>query len=183
MIDHVPTLLNMMVLCWCISIGYYLMHDHNPDIAWASMHWLPASGKHLNYNEQSPWIFQALFSQLFQFVIKSKKTQWVCKASDRRGMLYYRKLCTIVHYCATFINFPLVCFILHHIAMMWTIHGFLSTTKLGDNVLDSICPSVHPFDCLCAKSNKSHYQSKVFVCGSVISGRMRIIAQMRSIGF
>ncbi len=34
-----------------------------------------------------------------------------------------------------------------------------------------------------AKSNKSHYQSKVFVCVSVISGRMQIIAQMRSIGF
>ncbi len=27
-----------------------------------------------------------------------------------------------------------------------------------------------------AKSNKSHYQSKVFVCVSVIRGRMRIIA-------
>ncbi len=34
-----------------------------------------------------------------------------------------------------------------------------------------------------AKSNKSHYQSKVFVSLSVISGRMRIIMQMRSIGF
>ena len=41
-----------------------------------------------------------------------------------------------------------------------------------------------------AKSNnckfgakKSHYQSKVFVCVSVTSGRMRIIAQIRSIGF
>ncbi len=33
-----------------------------------------------------------------------------------------------------------------------------------------------------AKSNKSHYQFKVFVCVSVISGRMRIIARMRSIG-
>ncbi len=32
------------------------------------------------------------------------------------------------------------------------------------------------------KSNKSHYQFKVFVCVSVISGRMRIIARMRSIG-
>ncbi len=33
------------------------------------------------------------------------------------------------------------------------------------------------------KSNRSHYQSKVFVCVSIISRRMRIIAQMRSIGF
>ena len=33
------------------------------------------------------------------------------------------------------------------------------------------------------RAKKSHYQSKVFVCGSVISGRMRIIAQMQSIGF
>ena len=30
------------------------------------------------------------------------------------------------------------------------------------------------------KGNKSHYESKVFVCVSIISGRMRIIAQMRS---
>ena len=34
-----------------------------------------------------------------------------------------------------------------------------------------------------AKSNKSHYQSKVFVCVSLISGCMQIIGQMRSIGF
>ncbi len=33
-----------------------------------------------------------------------------------------------------------------------------------------------------AKSNKSHYQYKVFVCVSVIIGRVRIIARMRSIG-
>ncbi len=33
------------------------------------------------------------------------------------------------------------------------------------------------------KSNRNHYQSKVFVCVSVISWRMRIIARMRSIGF
>ncbi len=32
-----------------------------------------------------------------------------------------------------------------------------------------------------AKSNKSHYQFKVFVCVSVISGRMPIIVRMRSI--
>ncbi len=34
-----------------------------------------------------------------------------------------------------------------------------------------------------AKSNKSHYQSEVFVCVSVINRHMRIIARMRSIGF
>ncbi len=34
-----------------------------------------------------------------------------------------------------------------------------------------------------AKSIKSHYQSKVFVCVSVIRGCIRIIARMRSIGF
>ena len=33
-----------------------------------------------------------------------------------------------------------------------------------------------------AKSIRSHYQSKVFVCVSVIRGRIRIIVQMRSIG-
>ncbi len=33
------------------------------------------------------------------------------------------------------------------------------------------------------KSNRSHYQSKVFVCVSIISRRMPIIARMRSIGF
>ncbi len=33
-----------------------------------------------------------------------------------------------------------------------------------------------------AKSNKSHYQFKVFVCVSVISERMQILARMQSIG-
>ncbi len=50
----------------------------------------------------------------------------------------------------------------------------------GDNVLGSVRPSVFS---LTVKSNKNHYQSKVFVCVSIISGRMRIIARMRSIGF
>ena len=36
---------------------------------------------------------------------------------------------------------------------------------------------------LIAKSNNHHYQSKVIVCVSVISRRMRIIARMQSIGF
>ncbi len=55
----------------------------------------------------------------------------------------------------------------------------------GDNALGSVRLSVR----LCALSrlnrltyNKSHYQFKVFVCVSVISGHMRIIARMRSIG-
>ncbi len=34
-----------------------------------------------------------------------------------------------------------------------------------------------------AMSNNHHNQSKVIVCVSVISGRLRIIARMRSIGF
>ncbi len=33
------------------------------------------------------------------------------------------------------------------------------------------------------KSNKRHYQSTVFVCVSMISWRVLIIAQVRSIGF
>ncbi len=61
----------------------------------------------------------------------------------------------------------------------------------GDNALGSVRPSVCPFVGLCvrgsalpsaAKSNKSHYQSKVFVCVSVIRRRIRIIARARSIG-
>ncbi len=34
-----------------------------------------------------------------------------------------------------------------------------------------------------ANINRSHYQFKVFVCVSVISGRVRIIARMWTIGF
>ena len=34
-----------------------------------------------------------------------------------------------------------------------------------------------------AKSNWSHYSLEVFVCVSVISWHMRVIARMRSIGF
>ncbi len=68
----------------------------------------------------------------------------------------------------------------------------LGTGSEGDNVLGSVRPSVCPsvrlsvwmsVCALTAKSNNSHYQSKVFVCVSVISGRRRIIARMRSIGF
>ena len=33
------------------------------------------------------------------------------------------------------------------------------------------------------KSNRSHCQSKVLVCVSIISRRVRVIARMRSIGF
>ena len=48
--------------------------------------------------------------------------------------------------------------------------------------------SVCPFVCLCPLSrpnhltNRSHYQSEVFVCVSVISKHIRIIVRMRSIG-
>ncbi len=67
----------------------------------------------------------------------------------------------------------------------------------GDNALGSVRPSVCPFVCAltvepfdirdsaltsAAKSNKSHYQSRVLVCVSVISRRIGIIARMRSIG-
>ena len=41
------------------------------------------------------------------------------------------------------------------------------------NIRGSALPSA-------AKSNRSHYQSKVFFCMSVISGYMQIITQMRS---
>ncbi len=60
------------------------------------------------------------------------------------------------------------------------------------HLVASVRPSVRPsvrlpvhlfalsrLNCL---SNKSRYQFKVFVCVSVISGRMRIITRMRSIG-
>ncbi len=43
------------------------------------------------------------------------------------------------------------------------------------NIRGSALPSA-------AQSNRSHYQFKAFVCVSLISGRMRIIARMRSIG-
>ena len=44
------------------------------------------------------------------------------------------------------------------------------------DIWDSALPSA-------VKTNNSHYQSKLFVCVSIISMRMRIIAQMRLIGF
>ncbi len=60
------------------------------------------------------------------------------------------------------------------------------------HLVASVCLSVclfvcaltaEPFDLrTSSKSNKSHCQCKVFVCVSVISGHMRIIARMRSIG-
>ncbi len=55
----------------------------------------------------------------------------------------------------------------------------------GDNVLGSVRPSVRLSDLsrLNRLTNKSHYQSKVFVCVSVISRHMRIVARMRSNGF
>ncbi len=65
----------------------------------------------------------------------------------------------------------------------------LSTMKQEDNKIGSVRPSVHLYVCIrgsalpsAAKSNRSHYQSKVIVCVSVISRRVRSIARMRSIG-
>ncbi len=64
------------------------------------------------------------------------------------------------------------------------------------HLVASVCPSVclsvlsrlnrltNDFNLLsAAKGNRSHYQSKVFVCVSVIMGRIMIIARMKSIGF
>ena len=49
------------------------------------------------------------------------------------------------------------------------------------HLVASVCLSV----CLqtFSRLNKSHYQSKAFLCVSVIRGHIRIIVQMRSIGF
>ena len=62
----------------------------------------------------------------------------------------------------------------------------LSTAKQVDNALGSVCLSVRLFACLFAECNKERRRvitkSKMFVCVSVISGCMPIIAQMRSIG-
>ena len=60
----------------------------------------------------------------------------------------------------------------------------------GDNALGSVRPSVRPSVRLsrgsalpsAVKSNRSHCQSKVLVCVSILSRRMRLIARMRSIG-
>ncbi len=50
----------------------------------------------------------------------------------------------------------------------------------------SVCPPSHDIRGSAlpsaVKSNKNHYQSKVFVCVSIISGRMRIITRMQSVG-
>ncbi len=51
----------------------------------------------------------------------------------------------------------------------------------GDSVLGSIRLSVRRS--VSTMSNNHHYQSKVIICVSVISGRLRIIMRMRSIGF
>ncbi len=48
------------------------------------------------------------------------------------------------------------------------------------HLVPSVLPSVRLF--ALSHTNKSHYQFKVFVCASVISGPMWIIARMRSIG-
>ena len=66
----------------------------------------------------------------------------------------------------------------------------VALAKQIDNALYSVRPSVCLSVDVCGfvlpsavKSNNHHYQSKVIVCVSVISGRMRIIARMRSAGF
>ncbi len=79
---------------------------------------------------------------------------------------------------------------------MDVLHRILSGTKIvwtpnycpqsgGYNWLrPPVRPSVRPSVCLSFdKCSKEHYQSKVFVCVSIISGRMQIIAQMRTTGF
>ncbi len=56
-------------------------------------------------------------------------------------------------------------------------HGSRSNIwRAAVNIRGSALPSA-------AKSKNHHYQSKVIVCVSVISGRLQIIARMRSIGF
>ncbi len=59
----------------------------------------------------------------------------------------------------------------------------VALAKQGDNIFGSVRPSVHLYALLLeAKSSKSYYQAKVFVCAFVISWRMQMIALMRSIG-
>ncbi len=53
-------------------------------------------------------------------------------------------------------------------------HG--SRSKVKVDIRGSVLPSA-------AKSNKSHYQSKLFVCMSVIRGHIRRIARMRLSAF
>ncbi len=67
----------------------------------------------------------------------------------------------------------------------------VALAKQGDNALGSVRLSVCPFVRVirssalpsAAKSNKGHYQFRVLVCVSVISGRMRIITRMQSVSF
>ncbi len=54
--------------------------------------------------------------------------------------------------------------------------GQMLRSRVKVNIRGSALPSA-------AKSHRSHYQFKVFVCVSVISGRILIITRMRSIGF
>ncbi len=83
-----------------------------------------------------------------------------------------------------------LCFVIDSVAL----------AKQGDNrigsvplsVRPSVCPSVNALTAepfrgsalpSAAMSNNHHYQCKVIVCVSVISGHLRIIARMRLIGF
>ncbi len=53
----------------------------------------------------------------------------------------------------------------------------VALAKQGDYRIGSVRPSV------CLGVPRAHYQSKVAVCVSIISQRMRIIARRRSISF
>ncbi len=67
----------------------------------------------------------------------------------------------------------------------WEIMHLVASVHLS--VCPSVCLRSHAWTVRgsalpsAAKSNRSHYQFKVFVCVSLISGRIRIIARMRSI--
>ncbi len=69
--------------------------------------------------------------------------------------------------------------------LLYTI--LLSTAKQGDNAIVRVfvCLFVYALRAVpsAAMSNNYHYQSKVIVYVSVISGRLRIITWMWSIGF
>ena len=67
---------------------------------------------------------------------------------------------------------------LHHcyIALRPRSKSWVKVFRAAVDIRGSALPSA-------AMSNSHHYQSKVIVCVSVISWRLRIVARMRSIGF
>ncbi len=76
---------------------------------------------------------------------------------------------------------------------IWTFWLVIIIAKRGDNRIGSVRLSVCMFVCLSIlgawlcrvqqRAKRSHYQSKVIFCASVINQRVWLIAQMRSIGF